>query len=77
VRAARLYGVGARLRETYGVLPMEAMSRRGERDVSSVRAALGEDRFEEAWAQGRAMTIDEALACALEAQGEAELAREG
>jgi hypothetical protein len=33
-----------------------------ERAVAAVQAALGEEAFTAAWAEGRAMTMDEALA---------------
>jgi hypothetical protein len=34
--------------------------------VAAARAALGEEKFEEAWAQGHTMTPDEALDSAIE-----------
>ena len=34
--------------------------------MDSVRTVLGEDAFAEAWAEGRALTGDEAVAYALE-----------
>ena len=39
-----------------------------ETAVAQLRPALGEDVFAEAWAQGGAMGLDEALAYALEEQ---------
>ena len=36
-----------------------------DRDVATVRAALGEAAFAAAWAQGRAMTMEQAIAEAL------------
>jgi len=37
-----------------------------ERDISAVRTQLGEEAFAPAWAEGRAMTLDQAIAYALE-----------
>ena len=37
--------------------------------VAQLRAALGEEAFAEAWAEGRAMTLDESLAYALAEEG--------
>ena len=36
-----------------------------DRDVAAVRAALGEAAFAAAWAEGRAMTMEQAIAEAL------------
>ena len=37
-----------------------------ERNVSAVRASLSEDEFAAVWAEGRAMTLEQAVAYALE-----------
>ena len=37
--------------------------------IARLRAALGEQAFAETWAQGKAMTLDQALAYALEEDG--------
>ncbi len=70
-RAARLFGAAEAVREAIG-----APLRPNERDrydgaVAALRAALGKDAFEAAWAAGRAMTVEEAVAYALE-EGEHE-----
>jgi predicted ATPase/class 3 adenylate cyclase len=42
-----------------------------DRDVAAARQVLGEERFSAAWAEGRAMTLEQAIACALEERGKA------
>lgn len=63
--AAKLFGAAEALREAIGV-PMEP-SKRAEHDriVAAVRSALGEDAIAAAWAEGRAMTLEQAIAYAL------------
>ena len=63
--AARLLSCFEALREQIGV--SEAwVARMNEQTLSAIRARLDEGAFAEAWEQGRAMTIDEAVALALE-----------
>jgi predicted ATPase/DNA-binding SARP family transcriptional activator len=66
VRAARLLGAAAALRETcrLPVLPIDRADR--ENQVAALRARLGEEAFETAWAAGRAVSLDEAVASASE-----------
>jgi non-specific serine/threonine protein kinase len=65
-RGTRLLGAAEALREaTAGVLP--AWERADyERCVAAAREALGEAAFAAAWAEGRALSLDEAVAYALE-----------
>jgi hypothetical protein len=66
-RAARLYGAADGLREATGT-PVEAADRAAhERAAAVSRAALGEEVFAAAWAEGRALPLDDAIALALEA----------
>jgi hypothetical protein len=65
-RAARLFGAAAALRERIGV-------RRGGTErpeygaaVDSVRAGLDAAAFDRAWAEGKAMDLEQALVYALE-----------
>ncbi len=37
-----------------------------ERSLASLRAHLGEEKFNTVWAEGRAMTMEQAMAYALE-----------
>jgi predicted ATPase/class 3 adenylate cyclase len=63
--AAQLLSCFESLREQIGV--SEAwVGRMNERTLSAIRGQLGGDAFAEAWEQGRTLTIDEAVALALE-----------
>jgi predicted ATPase/class 3 adenylate cyclase len=64
--AAGLLGAAAALRETLRALLPPADHAAHERVVTAVRAALGTDAFEAAWAAGRARSVTEAIAAALE-----------
>jgi predicted ATPase/DNA-binding CsgD family transcriptional regulator len=60
--AARLWGAAEALRQTIGA-PMPPVERASyERSVATVRAHLGEQAFTAAWAQGRTMRPEQALA---------------
>jgi hypothetical protein len=62
-RAARLFGAGEALREAAG----SPVAGRPDADLIALsRAALGEGVFAAAWAEGRAMTLEAAVADALE-----------
>ena len=64
-RAARLFGSAERVHETLGWrLPPADQADHDER-VASTRAALGESIFAAAWAEGRAMTLEQAIEYAL------------
>jgi tetratricopeptide (TPR) repeat protein len=64
-RAAQLLGAANALRKAIGT-PMGVADRRDhERIVGAVRAGLTENEFVQAWEQGKAMTLEQALACAL------------
>jgi tetratricopeptide (TPR) repeat protein len=65
--AARLWGAYRALGKEIGLErahPLEAAAR--DELVASVRAALGDEVFEQAWAEGASMTLDEAVDFALE-----------
>ncbi|MFQ5796576.1 MAG: tetratricopeptide repeat protein [Candidatus Bipolaricaulia bacterium] len=65
-RAARLFGAAEVLREAIG-FPLPLGRRAGyDRNVAAVRADLSGEAFEVAWAEGRAMTLEQAIAYALE-----------
>jgi len=66
-RAARLWGVSETIREDAGFrLPHAAVSvMKYERRLANARASLGEAAFEAAWAEGKAMTIEQAVEYAL------------
>jgi len=64
-RAVRLFGAAEALRRTTGVPERRLLRADRDRDVAAVRAALGEDPFAASWAEGQAMTLDQAIAEAL------------
>jgi non-specific serine/threonine protein kinase len=69
VRAARLWGAAEALRESLG-LPLPPSEREEyDRCLAATRASMGEEAFADAWAAGRAMTLEEGIRCALEAEG--------
>jgi non-specific serine/threonine protein kinase len=65
-RSARLWAAAEQLRSTIGCRPAPAARASYERAVASVRAALGEQAFALAWQQGRALTLEQAIAEAFE-----------
>jgi non-specific serine/threonine protein kinase len=63
---AGLWGAAERLREAIGAPLPPNEQRRRERQVAVARAALGDDAaFDRAWQEGRAMTLEQAIAGAL------------
>jgi predicted ATPase/DNA-binding SARP family transcriptional activator len=65
-RAGRLYGSASVLDRALHSNPLQSGGRSEGREIAEVRTALGEEEFAEVWAQGRAMTIDQAVAYALD-----------
>jgi predicted ATPase/class 3 adenylate cyclase len=65
-RAARLFGAAEALREASGTREMSLWRAAFDLDVADVRAALGDLAFAAAWAEGRAMGFEDAVAYALE-----------
>jgi tetratricopeptide (TPR) repeat protein len=64
-RAARLFGAVEALRESAGH-PLPPVERANyERDIAAARAQLDEDAWIVAWAEGQAMTVEQAIAEAL------------
>jgi predicted ATPase/DNA-binding CsgD family transcriptional regulator len=69
--AARLHGAAGRLRDLHGYrYEIEPERGRRARSVDLGRAALGDEPFNAAVAEGRDLTIDEAIAYARRARGE-------
>jgi class 3 adenylate cyclase len=67
-RAARLFGAAAALRDALGA-PRPAAGRDDyERDLLATGAQLGPRAFAAAWAEGQAMSAEQAIAAALEAK---------
>jgi predicted ATPase/DNA-binding SARP family transcriptional activator/uncharacterized protein HemY len=67
--ATQLYSSAVVLREALGAPVPPADRAAYERQVDAVRACLGEEAFASAWAEGRVMTLEEAVACALALKG--------
>jgi non-specific serine/threonine protein kinase len=65
-RAARIYGAAAALREKVHATMYEGQRLAYERDVARGKSQLDAATWEAAWAEGRAMSLDEACALALE-----------
>jgi predicted ATPase/class 3 adenylate cyclase len=65
-RAARLYGVADSLRESLGAPLLPGDRPRYERHLSLARSLLDEAAWKQAWDEGRAMTVEDATAYALE-----------
>jgi predicted ATPase/DNA-binding CsgD family transcriptional regulator/class 3 adenylate cyclase len=64
-RAAQLFGAAEALRDTLGLRRLVADERDREQRVAAARAALGDEAFLAAWAEGRAMTLEQATEIAI------------
>jgi tetratricopeptide (TPR) repeat protein len=64
-QAARLFGAAAAWRTTPGILQMRFDPPGYDRLVSTTRAALGEEAFAAAWAEGQALPLEDAVRFAL------------
>jgi DNA-binding CsgD family transcriptional regulator len=65
-RAVRLFGAVERLRETCGCPLPSSFRNPHEQSVTAVRTRLGAAAFRSAWAAGRALSLEEIMAEALE-----------
>lgn len=65
-KAARLFGMGERLREDIHFAVTPANRLLYDEHIAQIRAALGEATFTACWAEGRAMTLEQAIAYALQ-----------
>jgi hypothetical protein len=65
-RAARLFGAAIALREAIDapLWPIERIDY--DRHVAAARSSLGEEPFAAAWAEGRTMRLEDAIALALD-----------
>jgi len=64
-RAAQLFGAAEALRDTLGLRRLAADERDRKHRVAAARAALGDEAFLAAWAEGRAMTLELAVEIAI------------
>jgi predicted ATPase/DNA-binding XRE family transcriptional regulator len=65
VQSVRLFAAGTALRHTVGVKPFPDEADEYERHLARAREQLGKDAFAAAWAAGRALTLEVAIAEAL------------
>ena len=65
-RAARLFGAAEAARETWRTPIRPSQLRGHDRDLAAARPGLAEEAFRAAWAEGRAMPLEEAVNFALE-----------
>jgi hypothetical protein len=71
VRAARLLAAVQTVRERRRWSRQQSEQQTNVAEVAQVRTALGEPAFEAAWAEGGAMTLEQAVAYALDEQSSA------
>jgi predicted ATPase/class 3 adenylate cyclase/DNA-binding CsgD family transcriptional regulator len=69
-QAARLFGAADAIRQRLGVVRFKVWDAGYEASVAALRDALGENDFESAWAEGAAMSTEEAIAYAQRGRGE-------
>jgi len=65
-RAARLFGATENWRSLVGFPLPPTHHTIYERDIATARAQLGDDAFAAAWAAGKALTLEQAIAEALD-----------
>ena len=69
VRAARLFGAGARLQEIIGLPLVGELRRIYDRDVADARQSLGDETFAREWAEGLTLSLQEAMELAIGSEG--------
>ena len=68
--AARLFGAADAIRQRIGVVRFKIYDADYETSVAALRDAMGEDDFDGAWAEGAALSTEEAIAYAQRGRGE-------
>ncbi|MGA8124082.1 MAG: LuxR C-terminal-related transcriptional regulator, partial [Mycobacterium sp.] len=68
--AARLFGAAAASRERMGAVRFKIYDTGYEASVASLRDAMGKNDFDSAWAEGAALSVEEAIAYAQRGRGE-------
>jgi predicted ATPase/class 3 adenylate cyclase/DNA-binding NarL/FixJ family response regulator len=68
--AARLFAAAESIRQRMGAVRYKVWDADYEASVTALRDAMGEQDFDSAWAEGAAMSIDEAIAYAQRGRGE-------
>jgi DNA-binding CsgD family transcriptional regulator len=68
--AARLFGAADAARQRMGVVRFKVYDADYEASITTLRDAMGHNEFEDAWAQGAALSTEEAIAYAQRGRGE-------
>ncbi len=68
--AARLFGAAAAIRQRIGLVRFKVWDAEYDASVSALRDAMGEKAFDAAWAEGAALSTDEAIAYAQRGRGQ-------
>ena len=68
--AARLFGATQAIRERRGAVRLKVFDAGYQTSVAALRDAMGEKDFDAAWAEGAAMSVEEAIAYAQRGHGE-------
>ncbi len=68
--AARLFGAAEAIRQRVGAVRFKVWDAGYEASVAALRDAMGENDFESAWAEGAALSTEEAIAYAQRGRGE-------
>jgi DNA-binding CsgD family transcriptional regulator len=68
--AARLFGATHALRQRIGEVRFKVYDAAYEASVAAVRDAMGENEFDSAWAEGAALSTEEAIAYAQRGRGQ-------
>ena len=68
--AARLFGAAQALRSRTGQVRFKIYDAAHDTAVAALREALGDDEFEDLWAEGQALSMEEAIAYAQRGRGE-------
>jgi DNA-binding CsgD family transcriptional regulator len=69
-RAARLMGAADAIRRCIGYMHFQLYRAGYDRTVMTLRTSIGDAAFEQAWAEGAGLSVDEAVAYALRGRGE-------
>ena len=75
--AARLLGAAEAARQSMGLVQFKALQADDEARIAAVRDALGDNDFDVAWAEGAALSIEEAIAYAQRGRGQRKRAGSG
>jgi predicted ATPase/class 3 adenylate cyclase/DNA-binding CsgD family transcriptional regulator len=70
LEAARLFGAAESLRDRTGCVRFKIYDAAHDASVAALRETMGDNAFEGAWAEGEALSIDEAIAYAQRGRGE-------